>query len=70
MKQFEILFLASLLLLVWSCQSDANKGTANNDEKAVIYHGGDILTMEGEAPQYVESLVTQNGKIAFTGPFK
>ena len=32
-----------------------------------LYFGGDILTMEGDKPQYVESVVTEDGKIAFVG---
>jgi len=33
----------------------------------VIYSGGDIITMEGEQPQYVEAVVQQEGKIIFAG---
>ena len=33
----------------------------------VLYYGGDIITMEGDKPQYVESVVTQEGKIVFVG---
>ena len=32
-----------------------------------VYFNGDILTMEGERPQYVEALVVQNDKIMFVG---
>lgn len=32
-----------------------------------IYFGGDILTMKGRQPQYVEALVVENGKIKFVG---
>ncbi|MBK9078544.1 MAG: hypothetical protein IPL91_05115 [Hyphomicrobium sp.] len=32
-----------------------------------IVYGGDILTMEGEAPAYVEALVIQDGLIVFAG---
>ncbi len=35
--------------------------------KATIYHNGDILTMAGESPAYVEALVEKDGKIAFVG---
>lgn len=37
-------------------------------EPTVIYSGGDILTMRGAEPEYVESLVVKEGKIAFVGP--
>ena len=32
-----------------------------------IYYGGDILTMDGDQPAYVEAVVEQGGRIAFTG---
>ncbi len=33
----------------------------------VLYYGGDILTMDGETPQYVEAVVSRDGKIVFAG---
>ena len=33
-----------------------------------IYMGGDILTMAGPEPEYVEALVVDDGKISFVGP--
>lgn len=33
-----------------------------------VYTGGDILTMRGAAPEYVESLVVRDGRILFAGP--
>jgi predicted amidohydrolase YtcJ len=33
-----------------------------------LYTGGDILTMRGPAPEYVESLVERDGQILFAGP--
>jgi predicted amidohydrolase YtcJ len=32
-----------------------------------VYFGGDIITMEGSAPQYVEAVLVKDGKIAFAG---
>jgi len=32
-----------------------------------VYHNGDILTMAGDTPQYVEAVVVRDGKIAFVG---
>ncbi len=32
-----------------------------------MYHGGDILTMDGDSPQYVEAVVVEGGKIAYAG---
>jgi len=34
---------------------------------ATVYSGGDILTMKGATPQYVEALVEKDGRIAFVG---
>jgi predicted amidohydrolase YtcJ len=35
---------------------------------ATVYHTGDILTMAGAAPAYVEALVVKDGTILFAGP--
>ena len=35
--------------------------------QATVYYGGDILTMEGDTPRYVEALVVRDGKIEFAG---
>jgi predicted amidohydrolase YtcJ len=35
--------------------------------KQTLYYGGDIVTMEGDKPEYVEALVQTEGKIAFLG---
>ena len=32
-----------------------------------IYFGGDILTMRGESPEYVEALAVDQGKISAVG---
>jgi predicted amidohydrolase YtcJ len=34
---------------------------------STVYVNGDILTMQGDTPQYVEALVVQNDKIMFAG---
>jgi len=34
---------------------------------STLYYGGDIVTMEGDNANYVESIVTNDGKIAFIG---
>ncbi len=44
-------------------------GVASAAETAdLLYSGGDILTMRGATPDYVESLVVAEGKIVFAGP--
>ncbi len=47
-------------------QNEPSDGGAKVPE-AVLYHGGDILTMAGDAPAYVEALVEQGGNIVFVG---
>ena len=37
-------------------------------DPTIVYSGGDILTMRGAEPEYVESLVVKEGKVAFVGP--
>ncbi|WP_235996396.1 amidohydrolase family protein [Robertkochia sediminum] len=49
-----------------ACNSKNAEKSAQEPE-AVIYHNGDILTMEGPTPVYAEALVEREGKIAFVG---
>ncbi|TFV94357.1 amidohydrolase [Algoriphagus kandeliae] len=49
-------------LFIWSCQQPSE--TKNT---ATVYFGGDILTMEGEQPEYAEALVVRDGQIEFVG---
>ncbi|MEN9599691.1 MAG: hypothetical protein RL596_2010 [Bacteroidota bacterium] len=60
------LFALSIAFLTLSCntQSNNNKDLSNN---ATVYVGGDIITMEGNTPNYVEALVEKDGKIEFVG---
>ena len=51
-------YLTAFLLLI-SVQAFAGATT--------VYFNGDILTMEGDKPQYVEAVVVKDGKIVFTG---
>ena len=57
MKNLKHFFLILLALF-------ASPVFANN---ATVYFNGDILTMEGSEPKYVEAVVVRDGKIAFTG---
>ena len=54
--------LLSLLFAAYSFSAYAQVST--------VYFNGDILTMEGEAPKYVEAIVVKDNKITFTGDAK
>jgi len=41
---------------------------ASREPADTLYFGGDILTMRGDKPEYVEALVVRAGKIGFIGP--
>ena len=56
-------FLA-LLLTTFSLASTANVTAPT------VYFNGDILTMEGDTPKYVEALVVKDNKIAYTGDMR
>lgn len=56
-------------LIIGSALTFALSSTAlaQSAEPPTIYHGGSILTMEGNAPTYVDAIVVENGKIVFAG---
>jgi predicted amidohydrolase YtcJ len=60
--------LVSVMFLLAACGS-AGDGTQGRigDADPILYYGGDILTMEGDTPNYVEAVVVQGGRIAFVG---
>ena len=51
-----------LFILLFSCSPKEESGPV-----ATMYYGGDIITMEGDEPIYVEALVEKEGKILFVG---
>jgi len=72
MNQFKQ--LAILVLVILSGCNDPKKGSANDEIanepdklQQTIYYGGDIVTMTGDSPSYVEAVVQREGKIIFTG---
>ncbi|QAA80364.1 amidohydrolase [Aequorivita sp. H23M31] len=68
MKKITLIF-ASLLLII-SCKEknkELNDVAETNSINHTIYYGGDILTMEGEVPEYVEAVVQKDGEIVFVG---
>ncbi|AAZ24744.1 amidohydrolase [Colwellia psychrerythraea] len=67
-KIFYTLFLA---VFMFSCSVDESKETLPKTQTSQsissIYYGGDILTMVGDSPHYVEAVVESEGRIVFTG---
>jgi predicted amidohydrolase YtcJ len=61
----------SIVLTLWACGGNqsttpaATEGTSTSP--AVMYYGGDIITMEGDSATYAESIVVKDGKIIFVG---
>ena len=64
-----LLPLLGIFLLMSSCEDNSrtNEDIPTSPYQTTIYFGGDILTMQGEAAQFAEAVVQQNGKIAFVG---
>lgn len=61
------LILLTLFGLFTSCK---NKKQTKTHTEYVLYHNGDILTMEGDTPIYAESLIESDGNILFVGDKK
>ena len=40
---------------------------SNQEGNDILYQNGDIITMRGDSPEYIEALVTNADKIVFTG---
>jgi len=64
MKIQNFLIIPILFTLLVGCSSNP-KNSADS-----IYFGGDILTMDGDKPSYVEAVAVSKGKIVFTGSKK
>ncbi len=59
----KITVVAFFVTLLFGCNNAAKK----NNKDMTIYFGGDIITMEGDAPEYAEAVVRENDKIVFVG---
>lgn len=61
------LFISAIVLLTFAgCDQYSGQGNQSNPADS-IYFGGDIITMERESAQYVESVAIKDGKILFVG---
>ncbi len=61
MKKF--LFYSTILFFSIACSNDSK----NRKENQILYYGGDIITMNGDKPNYIEAMVTQSDSIIFLG---
>ena len=62
MKQALQLTLILVIISIISCQEHQN-----DSSPAIIYGGGDIITMQDDLPDYAEAVVVRDGKILFVG---
>jgi predicted amidohydrolase YtcJ len=70
MKNLSAAIWAIVALSFYACQSspkDKAGITTAGDDKATMYYGGDIITMEGDSAQYAEAVVVMDGNIVFVG---
>ncbi|MFT6127599.1 MAG: putative amidohydrolase YtcJ [Flavobacteriaceae bacterium] len=64
MKKSQSLALILVIILFISCKREQKNENTNSD---IIYGGGDIVTMQGDLPEYAEALVVRDDKILFVG---
>ncbi|MEX0273098.1 MAG: amidohydrolase, partial [Flavobacteriaceae bacterium] len=71
-KNAQPILMLAMVAILWSCNQKKEKNAAGSelDISHVMYHGGNIITMEGDTPAYVEAVVAEGGKIRFVGPEK
>ncbi|WMI67464.1 amidohydrolase [Mangrovimonas sp. YM274] len=72
MKLKMLFLLLTGIVLTTSCKETpkapkTDTSTPLETSNAKVYYNGDIITMEGDTPEYVEAIVVKDGKIAFTG---
>jgi len=71
MKKLLLLAISIVSILSFVSASETKKEVTANAEpyklNQTIYYGGDIITMEGNTPKYVEAVVQREGKIVFVG---
>ncbi|MEO0042019.1 MAG: hypothetical protein RL329_1467, partial [Bacteroidota bacterium] len=61
------LYTCVILSCLSSCGNESNKQITKPATAGTLYFGGKILTMEGDAPNYVEAVIVKDGKILFAG---
>lgn len=66
MKTKNIFLMILGICLLFSCKKIEKKPEKIN---TVMYYGGDILTMQGDTPQYAEAVIIKDGKIEYVGAY-
>ena len=64
MKLLKPLTLLFMILFIFSCKQEKKTDPLS---QSTLYYGGDIITMNGDTPQYAEAIVIKEGKIEFIG---
>ncbi len=63
--------LVLVLVALTSCKTEKKESTQDsnteNQAQQTLYYGGDILTMDGDSPKYVEAVIERDGKIIYAG---
>ncbi len=67
-----LMLLMIMVSALFSCNQSDEKSKQKADAEPyklqqTIFYGGDIITMEGDKPEYVEAVVQREGKIIFVG---
>ncbi|WP_282122542.1 amidohydrolase [Algibacter mikhailovii] len=62
------LIILLCFFLIVACKNE--KPSNNTTSNTTVYYGGDIVTMVGDSPEYVDALVERDGKIVFVGEAK
>ena len=66
----KLLMMTISIVTLFSCNNGNEKSTDNTaqiDSTKTIYYGGNIITMEGDSPMYIEAVVRENNRIVFVG---
>ncbi len=59
--------IVALFLATMNINNGALQANENNQSQGTLYHGGPIITMVGDKPEYAEVLLVKDGKIAYVG---
>ncbi len=62
-----LLFLLLTVSLLISCGNPTKQNNEKDHPDQTLYYGGDIITMEGDQPEYAEAVVQDQGTIVFVG---